>query len=91
MKKVVLTLSAFALVAMFAACGGPKSDGEKLGNKWCECEKLEDSNDEAKADACDEEYDKMYDEMKAKYNKEKDSAAYNEFRTAFEAAKDQCK
>lgn len=43
MKKVMMTLSAFALVAMFAACGGsPESKAEDFHKKACECAKIED-------------------------------------------------
>ena len=41
MKKVMLSVSALALVAMMAACGGSaKADAEALAKKSCECEQL---------------------------------------------------
>ncbi len=42
MKKVLLTVSAFALVAMMAACGASlESKAKKLAEKSCECMKAE--------------------------------------------------
>ena len=40
MKKVLLSMSTFALVAMFASCGSPESAGKKVGEKICECEQI---------------------------------------------------
>lgn len=41
MKKIVLSLSAFALVAMFAACGNsPESAGEKVAKEACKCSEI---------------------------------------------------
>ena len=64
MKKVMMTLSAFALVAMFAACGGAKSDAEAIAKKKCECEKIED---EAKKKECTDALKQMSDDFDKKY------------------------
>ena len=43
MKKVMLTVSAFALVAMMAACGSsPEAKAKDLANKACDCMKMDD-------------------------------------------------
>ena len=75
MKKVVLSLSIFALVAMFAACGGPKADGKKMAEKECECSKLkkewkadkENKDKEQKYKDCKKEADELDKAMKEKY------------------------
>lgn len=85
MKKFLLSMSVFALVVTFAACGGAKSDGEKLGKKYCECQKLD--GDQKKA--CRKEYKEMRKEMKAKYKD--DEAAYKEFKAARKAAEKECR
>ena len=75
MKKVVLSLSIFALVAMFGACGGPKADGKKWAEKECECKKLkkewkadkENKDKEQKYKDCQKEADELDKAMKEKY------------------------
>jgi len=43
MKKIMLTVSAFALVAMMAACSSsPEAKAKDLANKACDCMKMED-------------------------------------------------
>lgn len=37
MKKVMMTLGAVALVAMFAACGGNESKAKDFAKKACDC------------------------------------------------------
>ena len=77
----MLTLSAFALVAMFAACGGSaKSDAEEVGKKGCECEKLAKDGKVDEAAKCGEELVKMTSEMAEKYKE--DSAGAVEFEKA---------
>ena len=84
MKKVMLTVSAFALVAMMAACGGsPKSDAEALAKKTCECTKLAAEGKDAKD--CLAEVEKMAKEHEGKYAK--DSVATKEYAEAFMAYK----
>lgn len=87
MKKVVLTLSAFALVAMFAACGGPAADGKKLAEKRCECKKMEKGEDK---DKCKEERDKMEEEMEQKY-KDADEETLQKFDDAYDEVMKNCK
>jgi hypothetical protein len=81
MKKVMLTLGAFALVAMMGACGGAKADGESLAKKKCECEKLMNENKTEEFAKCAEEGQKMSDEFEQKYAE--DTAAMAEFEEAF--------
>lgn len=86
MKKVMLTLSAFALVAMFAACGGgAKADGEEIAKKQCECQKLMNENKAEELAKCIEEGTKMEADFEAKYKE--DSAAYAEYTAARDAYK----
>ncbi len=80
MKKVFLSLSAIALVAMFAACGGPKADGKRMAEKECECKTLkkewkadkENAEKEKKYKDCKEEKEALEKELEAKY-KDNDS------------------
>lgn len=80
MKKVMLTLGAFALVAMMGACGGAKADGESLAKKACECQKLVQDGKMEDAAKCAEEGQKMEADFEAKYKD--DSAAYEEYTNA---------
>ena len=86
----MLTVSAFALVAMMAACGGSaKSDGAAMGKKACECMKLQKDGKTEDALKCLEEGEKMEKEYTAKY--EKDTVASKEFEEAAKAEFDKCK
>lgn len=63
MKKVVLALSTFALVAVFAACGGsPESTGKKVAEKECECGKI-------RKEAFKSEDEKEQRDLSVKYTK----------------------
>lgn len=89
MKKVMLTVSAFALVAMMAACGNAKSDGEAMGKKLCECQKLAtDASKAEDATKCGKEAEEMAKSHQAKY--EKDSAATVEYMAGLEAGMKTC-
>ena len=55
MKKVMLTIGAFALVAMMAACTNPEAKAKEFANKACECMKMENQEDMQK---CMEELQK---------------------------------
>lgn len=72
MKKVMLTVSAFALVAMMAACGGVESKAEDFAKKNCECLK---ETDQAKQDKCLEDLTKEV-EAYEKELKGEDSTKY---------------
>lgn len=89
MKKLVLVVSAFALVLAFSACGGPKADGKKYAEKECECQKLRkewkaDRDNESKKEkyhACKEERKALEKELEKKYgdnNSEEDMKAFLE-------------
>ena len=89
MKKVMLTVSAFALVAIMAACGGSaKSDAEALAKKSCECEQLGKDGKQEEAMKCATELMEMAQKDQAKY--EKDSVATKEYEEAFKAAYEAC-
>ena len=89
MKKVMLTVSAFALVAMMAACGGSaKADAEALAKKSCECETLVKDGKQEEALKCATELMEMAQKDQAKY--EKDTAATKQYEEAFKAAYEAC-
>lgn len=57
MKKIMLTVSAFALVAMMAACGtSPESKAKDLAKQTCDCMKSENP------DACMNDLEKESEE-----------------------------
>ena len=67
MKKIMLTVSAFALVAMMAACGSSaKSDAEALAKKSCECETLGKDGKQEEALKCATELMEMAQTDQAK-------------------------
>ena len=51
----MLTVSAFALVAMMAACSSPESKAKEFAGKACDCMKMENQEDMMK---CMEELQK---------------------------------
>lgn len=71
MKNLLLSLSAIALVFVFTSCNkDPKSAGEEVGKKYCECQKLsekEGSKNEKAAIKCQLELRKMTAEYSAKF------------------------
>ena len=93
MKKLLLSVSALALVFAMASCktGDPKKAGQEVGKKYCECQKLEKKSgkkNEKEAQKCYLEYRKMYNEYAAKFvEKKKDMEKYTE---ALEKAMEKC-
>lgn len=90
MKKLLLSVSALALLFSMAACktGDPKKAGKEVGKKYCECRKLDKNEKEKAAAKCRLELRKMDAEYKAKFvEKEKDMKKYRE---AYEKATDKC-
>lgn len=81
MKKLLLSLSAVAVVFAMASCGdNPKSAGEKVGKKYCECKKLSGKE----ADRCKLEREMMDNEYKAKFvEKKSDFRKYEEVRDEY--------
>ena len=92
MKKYVLLLSTLALVFMFVGCNSAKSDGKKLGKKYCECQKLADDDKDKKAEKCWKEFRKESKKLEKKYKKhiKKEDEVYDDFTEAFDDAKDDC-
>ena len=71
MKKLLLSVSALALVFSLASCktGDPKKAGKEVGKKYCECQKKKDKE---KAYAkCQLEFEKMYNEYAVKFAEKK--------------------
>lgn len=74
MKKVMLTVSAFALVAMMAACGGsPESKAKDFGKQFCDCNKMEDATKKVE---CLDKLAKDAEEYQKTLKTAEDSAAY---------------
>ncbi|MBO4306747.1 MAG: hypothetical protein J5848_00340 [Bacteroidales bacterium] len=73
MKKVLLSISAIAVVIMLASCGGYKSDAKKINNKMCKCAKIEDP--EKKAD-CVKKLEELSDKLDNKYKENKEAQEY---------------
>lgn len=77
MKKIMLTVSAFALVAMMAACGAsPESKAKDLAKKTCDCLKSENP------DACMNDLEKEGDEYVKNLKGEDSTAFMNAFQEA---------
>lgn len=79
MKKVLLSVSALAVVTMMVGCGGgPAAEGRAVAKKACECQKLSmDDTKSVEAEACIEEWGDM---LKAAYEKyENDEVKMKEF------------
>ena len=100
MKKVVLTLSAFALVAAMASCSkSPESAGEKVAKEICKCSEInkeaEKIDDEEKRKDKETEYLKCMADvtiMAANYQKDfyDDTAALRKFKKATEESSKDC-
>lgn len=73
MKKVLLSISAIAMVVMLASCGGYKSDAKKITNKMCKCGKIEDPE---KKTECIKDLKDLSNKLDDKYKEDKEAQEY---------------